>query len=402
VKRAHPLLGLSLLAAPAAAQQDSAGPPRVRAVVDTVAAQDVIYNRPYIVSLGKTSLGGYVEANGQYFKEDGVSEGVQLELRRFNLFFFSAIGTRIRFTGELEFEDGAETIRIETALVDVIINPSLVLRGGVLLPPIGLFNVRHDSPLWDVIDRPLVSTEIIPSTLSEPGFGAHGRFFPHGFTLTYDAYLTTGLQEDVILNDFGRTRLASGKTAAIFAGDANGSLAVSTRIAAQQRQLGEVGLSYYGGAYNIYRVEGFHVDERRDVRILAVDLNTVVLGTSIRGEFAQAWIEVPEDLRQVFGQRQWGFFVDVVRPFLRPRLLGWNAALEAVVRLEAVDYNSGTFDITGESIGDEVQAVTFGLAFRPVAGTVLMLNFRRSWIHDLAGNAPINRGGFQLGFATYF
>ena len=203
-------IGLLLLFAvtPALAQNDSAAAvPRVRAERDTVPVQQSIYTRPFIVSAGKTSLGGYVEGNAGYMVQDGVSEGLTLELRRFNIFLYSAIGSRIRFISELEFEDGTEEINLETALVDFEITPSLVLRGGILLPPIGAFNVNHDGPRWDFIDRPLVSTEIIPSTLSEAGFGVYGRLQPGGTTVTYDLYLSSGLGEGVVNNDQGRTQI---------------------------------------------------------------------------------------------------------------------------------------------------------------------------------------------------
>ena len=50
------------------------------------------------------------------------------------------------------------------------------LRGGMLLSPLGRFNLSHDSPLNEFTDRPLVSTEILGVALSEPGFGALGPF----------------------------------------------------------------------------------------------------------------------------------------------------------------------------------------------------------------------------------
>lgn len=397
--------GIALLLLPVVAmgQQDSAGPPRVRARVDTVRVQDAIYNRPFIASMGRTSIGGYVEGNTNYFADDGISDGFSMELRRFNFFLFSAIGARFRFIAELEFEDNAEEIRFETALLDFSINPSLVLRAGVLLPPVGQFNVRHDSPLWDVIDRPLVSTEIIPATLSEVGFGAHGRFYPSGFTMTYDAYVVQGLGDGIVLNEFGRTRLASGRDNALFTENNNGRVALTGRVAAQHRTLGELGVSGYSGVYNGYRVDGVVVDEARRVSIAAVDWSTALLGASIRGEAAWAFIDVPPDLEGLFGRRQAGFFVDIVRPLVRPRVLGLkDATISAVVRLEAVDYNQGTLAETGTPAGDEVQAVVVGASFRPIAGTVVRFNYRREWIHDLVGNAPVNRAGFQFGLATYF
>ena len=399
------LLAIGPVLQSAAAQEpDTTGPPRrIRARVDSMPVQGGVYNRPFLASVGRTAVGGYAEGNTNYFRQDGVSEGFSMELRRFNVFLFSSIGSRIRFISELEFEDGAEEIALETALVDFIVNPSFVVRAGVLLPPIGAFNVNHDSPRWDFVDRPLVSTEIIPATLSEVGFGAHGRLFPRGFTLTYDAYVSNGLGDGVILNETGRTRLASGKGTGLVAGDNNGRPAVSGRLGVQRRNLGELGVSYYGGTYNTFEIDGLNVDEKRSVRLAAVDLNTEVHSVSIRGEVAFAWIDVPADLGQVFGERQWGMHLDAVVPLFRPRIRGLtDPVVSAVARVERVDFNRGTFASTGDPIGDQIDAFTLGLSFRPAAGTVFKANYRHQSIRDLQGNTPSRRAGFQFGLATYF
>ena len=149
--------------------------PAALSAQDTALVQGGIYQRPFIFSAGRTAVGGYVEANGSWFRTDGISEGPAFEVRRFNIFLYSGVGRRLRFTSELEFEHGTEEIALETALVDFVITPSLVVRAGVLLPPIGAFNVNHDGPRYEFIERPLVSTEVIPSTLSEAGLGVHGR-----------------------------------------------------------------------------------------------------------------------------------------------------------------------------------------------------------------------------------
>jgi hypothetical protein len=397
------LAGLLLAGTAAAQEPDTTGPKRIRARVDSMPVQGGIYNRPFLAALGRTAIGGYVEGNTNYFREDGISEGFSMELRRFNVFLFSSIGSRIRFISELEFEDGAEEIALETALVDFIVNPSFVVRAGVLLPPVGAFNVNHDSPRWDFVDRPLVSTEIIPATLSEVGFGAHGRLFPRGLTVTYDAYITNGLGEGVILNDAGRTRLASGKGTGLVAGDNNGRPALSGRIGLQRRNLGELGLSYYGATYNTFRVEGQDVDVRRGVKLAAVDFNTEIRSVSLRGEVAFAWIDLPGDLVELFGERQWGVHLDAVVPLFRPRIRGLNdPVVSAMARVERVDFNRGTFASTGDPIGDEIDAFTLGLSFRPAAGTVFKANYRYQSIRDLQGNEPAKRAGFQFGLATYF
>ena len=370
---------------------------------DSTLAQDGIYDRPFIGSLSSTSIGGYVEGNTNYFVEEGVSEGFSMELRRFNVFLFSQISQRVRFISELEFEHGTEEIALETALVDVQIRPELVIRAGIILPPLGFFNQNHDSPRWDFVDRPLVSTGIIPSTLSEVGGGVYGRLTGGRLIFSYDAYLTNGLGEAVVGNTTGRTDIPSGKSESQFEEDNNGSPAFSARVAARLPSLGEVGVSYYGGYYNTFRREGVEVDERRWLGIAAIDAGAKLGPAEVRAELAYATVDVPAGMTELFGDEQWGGHLDVVVPVWRPRLLGYDVAtLSAALRLEHVDYNIGTFASTDLSIGDEVTAVVPGVSFRPTPGTVFRANYRYHWTKDFVGNDPARMAGFQLGFATYF
>ncbi|RMF64193.1 MAG: hypothetical protein D6746_01995 [Bacteroidetes bacterium] len=370
---------------------------------DTTTVQDALYVRPFIGAVGQTALGGYIEGNTNYFSEDGITEGFSMELRRFNLFFFSAIGERIRFLSELEFEHGTEEINLETAQVDVEIDQALVLRGGILLPPIGAFNQNHDAPLWDIVDRPLVSTEIIPSTLSEVGFGINGKVFRSSFVMTYDLYLTNGLGDGVVLNGTGRTYLPGGKHEDVFAEDNNGIPVLSGRLAVRDYRLGEVGVSYYGGVYNTYRLDGETVDEKRRLDLWALDVQAKFGRVSVQGEAAWAFVDVPEHLRELAGGRQWGGYIDVIVPLKHVPFFRYEkAVVNAVLRLERIDYNVGTFSATGDNIFDEVTALVVGMSFRPTAETVVRGNYRRHWEWDRLGNPAVNRAGFQFGLATYF
>ena len=371
---------------------------------DSTSVQGSIYSRPFIASAGRTAIGGYLEANAHYGREEGVGDGLSMELRRFNIFLFSSLGSRLRFISELEFEHGTEEIALETALVDLRLSSALVLRGGILLPPIGGFNLNHDGPRWDFVERPLVSTEIIPSTLSEVGFGVNGRVAPAGLTLTYDAYLTNGLGEGVVLNGTGRTHLASGRREGQFAGDDNGAPAFSGRVAVRGTRLGEVGLSYYGTTYNNFRVDGMTVDARRALSLVAVDIATALpRGVSVRGEAALARVELPPSLGEVLGARQWGVHVDLVAPVLRLTRGSFSGAvLNLTARLEHVDFNAGRFTSTGGLIGDDRSAITTGLSFRPTAGSAFKLQYRREWAHDLVRNAATRSAVVQAGLATYF
>ncbi|MCH7535387.1 MAG: hypothetical protein IH948_06515, partial [Bacteroidetes bacterium] len=64
---------------------------------EQVVNQDAIFDRPFInMSHLRTAVGGYVEANTNYFAEDGITEGFSMEMRRFNIFLYSTIIPRVR------------------------------------------------------------------------------------------------------------------------------------------------------------------------------------------------------------------------------------------------------------------------------------------------------------------
>lgn len=371
---------------------------------DTVMAQDGLYQRPFIASVGSTALGGYVEGNTNYFVEDGIGDGFSMELRRFNLFLFSRITSRLRFISELEFEHGTEEIALETAQLDFTVGPALTLRGGVLLPPLGFVNQNHDSPRWNFVERPLVSTEIIPSTLSEVGFGLLGKVFPGSLVVSYDLYLTNGLGDGIVGNETGRTHIPSGRSGDALAEDNNGSPAWSGRVAVAHPAWGELGGSFYTGYYNTFRIEGDEVDEQRRVSIFALDGRAEFDAVQLRGEVALADIDVPGSLSELHGHRQWGGHLDVTVPVWQPTIAGHEtpSVLSLDLRVERIDMNVGTFGSTGRKIFDETTAVVPGLAFRPSGNAVLRVNYRREWIRDLLGNPTIVRAGYQIGLAAYF
>lgn len=372
---------------------------------DTSVVQDAIYDRPFILNTSAfpVALGGYLEANTNYFSEDGVSEGFSMEFRRFNIFLYSTIIPRVRFLAELEFEHGTEEIAIETAQVEFEFLQALVFRAGIMVVPIGAYNVNHDPPKYEFVERPLESTQIIPTTLSDVGFGFNGKIFWNNLLFTYDAYLVNGLSDGIILNDQGRTFLESGKAAERFVEDNNGSPAFSGRFAVKLIRIGELGISYYEGIYNSYQIEGETVDEKRSVGIAALDFNTMIEKLFIQGEFALNSIDVSGDISEIFGTKQWGGYVDFVYPVIQSKILGFNnSVINLALRFERVDYNVGNFSETGKNIYDEINGLSFGISFRPSPVTVLKANYLNFWSRDVLGNPTVRTAGFQFGLATYF
>lgn len=369
---------------------------------------DTVYDRPFLTfDKFSVNLGGYLEANSIYSIEDGLSEGLSFQARRLTLFVSASISKRIKFLTELEFENGTEEIAIEFASMDIALHPLLNLRGGIVLNPIGSFNQNHDGPKWEFVERPDVSTNLLPATFSNAGFGIYGKAYKGDWTLGYEAYLTNGFDTSIINNEEERTFLAAVKeNSARFEDNFSGSPLLNGKLAIKHRKIGELGISYMGGAYNRKEIDGLQVDTgSRRVDVLALDLNTTInkTGTGLIGEMAYIWVDVPDTFTQQFGNQQAGFFVDIIQPVLKTKILdGEEAILNLSLRTDYVDYNIGKFAQTNTDIGDDLFALTPALSFRPSPQTVLRINYRYQWQQDILNNPASRTATWYFGISTYF
>jgi hypothetical protein len=353
-----------------------------------------VYDRPYLTRLlGRTALGGYAEVHARYERADGVVEKAGFEARRFNLFSATQVSDYVRIGAELEFEEGGREVRLEYAAIDLAVHPSLTLRGGMLLSPLGRFNLAHDSPLNEFTDRPLVSTQLIGVALSEPGFGLLGQIPLAGRgRITFEAYAVNGFHAGVIEADPAGTRVAAGR--ANF-DDENASPAWVGRLAWSPDVAFEVGVSAHHGAWNVFRREGVAVDRRRDLTIGAIDLEAEVLGIRLSGEAARARIELPDALAGIRASRQEGFNVDLTRDLGRGLVPTMPVSTFTVkLRLEAVDFDAG-------HPGDSVRRLGAGLNFRPARDTVLKLDYVAGRARDRFDN-PSATAAILFSIATYF
>jgi hypothetical protein len=368
---------------------------------------DALYNRPFM-QLGKlpVALGGYAEANYQYLQEDGVTEGHQFQMRRMSVFISSTISNRIKFLSEIEFEDGAKEIAIEFASIDFEFNPLLNLRGGIVLNPIGAFNQNHDGPKWEFVDRPIASTQMLPATFSNAGFGLYGKRYSKDWAFGYEAYLTNGFNDRIINNSGNKTFLpATKEDPERFEESFNGSPLLTGKFALRNNKIGELGISYMGGIYNKYEDDGLTLDVKRRVDVFALDFNSNIskIKTAINAEWAWVNVNVPDTYTEQFGEKQQGGYIDFVHPILQKTMFGFKeAVLNAALRLEYVDWNVGKFKATGGNIADDIFSIIPAISWRPGPQTVIRLNYRYNWQQDILGNPPSKLAGFQFGVSSYF
>ncbi len=365
---------------------------------DTSGITDPLYQKPFILKFGGLQLGGYTDVSYEVEREDGTTEEATFKANRFNIFAYSRLFERATIFGEIEFEEGAEEISLEIAQFDFEINDALNLRAGILLPPLGRFNVNHDSPKNNFTRRPLVSTEIIPTTLSEVGAGLFGNFYPGNKSrLNYTMYLTNGFTDGIILNAKGSTEFSAGKPE--LGEDNNTTPSYTGRVGVIPIPGIEAGFSFHTGIYNTYLVEGTQVDEKRNETILAFDWDfsrSFKFGDiAVSGELAYANVDIPESLVGTYASKQYGYYVDVAYDFLK----GIVKLLPKSYFIFALRYDEVHLDMDIE--GALTRQFSVGFNFRPFEDSIVRINYSRAWVYDRIYNMS-NQALITASLATYF
>ncbi len=354
------------------------------------------YDKPHLFKLasGKANFGGYAEVHFRFEKVDGIVEERTFVPKRFNMFFHSFVSERFRMAAELEFEEGTEEILLELAILDFELHPALTVRAGMLLSPLGKFNLAHDSPSNKMTDRPLVSTQIIPTALSEPGAGIFGAFYPLPKTrLTYEFYAVNGLDSDVVGESDEGTRIAEGRRNIE---DNNNSPAITGRFGISPTPEADFGVSFHRGQYNTTFLEDISVDEARHVTLFALDADYAWNRFHFLGEYARASIDLPPGLMgTIYASKQRGFYVQGSASFLKDALPAIpDGHFEGVVRCDWVDFDA---DITG----DHQTRLTLGVNFRSSPDSVFKFNYFYNWGRD-RNNVEELGAGVLCSVATYF
>ncbi len=354
-----------------------------------------IYTKPVWRKMGRgTYLGGYADFEYRN-RQDGKQK---FEMVRLVPFIYGDIAPGIRFAAELEFEHGGATAsgngdaKIEFAVLDYdVLDETLGIRGGMVLIPLGKFNLIHDSPINDLNDRPLVSRFVLPSTFFEPGAGFFGSAYPGGsFKLDYQAYVTQGFNGGADGN--GRIRSSDGlrnaRSNVNGTGDNNENISGTGRLGVSPFLGTEIGFSFHTGNWDN--------KGQNNLTVYALDWGFQWRSLEFLGEYGNAMIErdpathasVPGRMDGYYGQVNYHFLNDALRK---------GSVLTAVARWDAVDLD--LLDQTSAARSNAMQRATVGLNFRPVEQTVFKLDYQVNY-EDWADR--MNNNAWVLGFATYF
>jgi hypothetical protein len=397
----------------------------------------LIYAKPFVAT-PKAILGGYADV--EYINRAHEGTPSTIDVHRFVPFIYGDISEHVKFAAEIEIEHGIlessssphSEVSLEFATLDYLVNEKLNLRGGIILVPLGKFNLLHDAPLRDLTERPLVTQLLYGSVLAETGAGVYGTFYPSARSkLDYELYVTTGY------NGYGNCQAGSAQANSLSCAsqitelsgvanarqrktdiskgfDNNNGKAVAGRVAFSPFLGVEVGAS---GHYGTYDPVG-----QRHLSIWAVDWTLVRGPLEIIGE--SIWTYAENNSLNLDGsactnatsiggmapghfcpQRMQGYYIQsnyhflpqwmtrLAPSFFRPEI----STLTAMVRWEQVNTNQDM----GGGLGD-LQRLTLGLNYRPTEDTVFKFDFQYSPEAVNRNNQRIHDTAVLLSAATYF
>ncbi|HEV8522905.1 MAG TPA: hypothetical protein VGQ71_00280, partial [Terriglobales bacterium] len=366
----------------------------------------------------------------------------------------------VKFANELEGNSGAE-IGIEQLWAQFDLGKGQALRGGLILPPLGRFNLLHDDDYWDIPRRTLVdrNAPVVPVKVAwrELGLGLVGSLnIGSTAKLDYQLYAMNGSTLDFNLENVVQTRTPSrskleleaelGLTSGAADGTRNTN-AVGWRVALSPTLAGEIALSGYHGGYtptwisaseevNALAVDGkwrfgaFEIEGEAvyssfgNVRALAQSLAEAVFRSAAETSSSET-SELENEIEIGLGglsSRRFGFWTDFKyhwRPaFLKRSFLGRgfeDPQLIPIVRYERVwiwkDVEELAFTgglITDLTLQDlEQDRITLGMNYRPAP----QFGFQLAYEHNQRRRGAVlifprvpqeSTNGFLLGWTFSF
>lgn len=352
----------------------------------------------------KFRLGGYMSI--LYRSPDDAAKSPAFDAIRMVPQLAFEISPGIEFATEIEFERGGadasflsgNEILVEYAEARFQVCDAFVPKAGILLLPFLRYNLYHDDPIWNLMDRPFTANgRLFKTAIEQPGVGAEGVFpMAGGGSWNYNVALTNGPDDGVTNSGFSGARQGFGtdnnddkafwgrlgvtpRLAFADAADFGVSLAKGAMEAAGTSSVGMTGWGIDGKVAKdrfdlIYEWAHFHYDRPASQPVATFPRQT-------NGGF----VEVDTRLHRGFPKSESG-------------ITGPMSELILAVRYEWADLNERA---TGGSMADDTRAWTVGLAFRFTPKTVVRVE-RKEERTRFDGPGPEDLGQWVVSLSTYF
>ena len=249
------------------------------------------------------------------------------DLHRFVLGWGYRWSDSVRLDAEIDFEHNASEIELEYAMLEFDVAPSLSIRAGTLLMPVGPLNEFHEPPLFYSVERPYLERSIIPTTWQENGLGVAGRSLEG--RLAYRAYLVTGLDAAGFTTMDG---LRGGRSKGVKS--VANDLAFVGRL--EYRQM-TGGLSL-GGTVYVGAADQNNLAKDVSVSLLELDARYRVGRINLKGEFVRIDLGNADAVGPTVGSAMQGWYIEAGFHLL-PKTAPADPGLVLFVRREQFDTN---------------------------------------------------------------
>jgi hypothetical protein len=309
-------------------------------------------------------------------------------------------GTRESLESTLNRGSRDRNLVVTQGWIEYSINRYINPRFGIILVPFGRYNQEHYDTTQELVSRPIMALDVVPTVWSEAGAGFTGSIsladassseWLQEFELNYQLYVVNGLT-DAHIEDTGL-----GMTPGRFNNDNNNNKALVGRLELNPLTNISIVLIGYLGAYDTH-----------DNNILAYDIDwKIEYGPAeVVGEFANfdldegvndAGLAVPENLHGGYIEGRYHFWPN----FLNKTFLGWeldDPKFTAIIRAGYVE----TKDDGDPDEGDNrEERLTMGFNYRPIESLVVKLEYQI----NKTENEPFQMGdnnGFMASVSAAF
>ena len=330
------------------------------------------------------SFGGY----GEFVYDKPQHGTASADLARAVLYTGYKFNPKVLFNSELEVEHastefpgdaarGAEggSVGIEFAYLDYLLHPSVNVRAGLVLLPMGIINEQHEPTAYLGAHRPEVEDRILPTTWSEIGAGAFGDVG----NFTYRGYVVTGL-------DSSRFSAESG----VHEGKQGGASAAAEDLAAVGRlDWRPFEGTFFGGS--LYTGDsGQGAGYRGRVTLGELHADSKFRGISLRALAARGHIgdaaAISARTGQTIGSALGGWYAEG----------GYELGLfTPYVRYERLDTQRRVASGFARDPENDRRIMTLGVSFKPISQTVIKTDWER--IRTRAGSSD-NQFNIGLGY----
>jgi hypothetical protein len=265
----------------------------------------------------------------------------------------------LRMDAEVDFEHAASEIELEYLQVEYDLTPTMSLRAGNLLMPVGPLNEFHEPPTYHSVERPYLESSVIPTTWQDIGVGVVGR--ASNGAVGYRAYVVSGLDATGFAAEDG---IREGRQHGLEAKAEDLALVGRLEYAAKG------GLSFGGSGYVGGADQGTAGLGSVTVAIAEADARYRRGALDLRGEVANVTIGNSDSVSAFVGEsvasRIWGLYGEAAYDLLHGRTQVEGRAFWLFTRFERFDTNADTETGVVRVPEAERTVVTGGVAYHPV------------------------------------